>query len=265
MTLLISLPDSWNSFISTVDPGSLSDKNDPDSSKLISRILEEDLWTYSKNSAPEIALPARESHSSHHSNKPHCFHCGSKTHFLWDCPEPESNSDSDSDHNNHCHRHCHHLQLHLAAAYIEPNFAFWCAHPCQSVFIAVLQCRWLLFGSIKFYGFINCLSILKLRMCSPAIGLSALCYVVEMCSPTTCLFIWLRCVLPNPVEFCTLDGLLFLVELCTPRIVIEFGCSFVLPDPPVVSASLVEVMYSQTCTCCCYSVVELCTPKRFKV
>jgi len=56
--LLTSLPNSWNLFASTIDKSTILDTADPDSSKLISKILEEDLCKKSKNTSFEIALPA---------------------------------------------------------------------------------------------------------------------------------------------------------------------------------------------------------------
>lgn len=106
MTLLTSLPDTWSSFISSIDPSSISDKSDPDSSKLIARILEEDLRIHSKNSAPEIALPASNVHSHSSQPRPHrpqCFRCGKKGYMIRDCKEPEPDSDSDDNRGHQSH------------------------------------------------------------------------------------------------------------------------------------------------------------------
>jgi len=61
--LLISLPDSWDLFASTIDKSTILDTADPDSSKLISKILEEDLHKKSKNTSSEIALPVHSNHN----------------------------------------------------------------------------------------------------------------------------------------------------------------------------------------------------------
>jgi len=61
--LLTSLPDSWDFFASTIDKSTILDTADPDSSKLISKILEEDLRKKSKNTSSEIALPAHGNHN----------------------------------------------------------------------------------------------------------------------------------------------------------------------------------------------------------
>ena len=61
--ILISLPDSWDLFASTIDKSTISDIADPDSSKLISKILEEDLCKKSKNISSEIALLAHGNHN----------------------------------------------------------------------------------------------------------------------------------------------------------------------------------------------------------
>jgi len=61
--LLTSLPDSWDLFVFTIDKSTILDTADPDSSKLISKILEEDLCKTSKNTSSEIALSAHGNHN----------------------------------------------------------------------------------------------------------------------------------------------------------------------------------------------------------
>jgi len=61
--LLTSLPDSWDLFASTIDKFTILDTADPDSSKLISKILEEDLCKKSKNISSEITLLAYGNHN----------------------------------------------------------------------------------------------------------------------------------------------------------------------------------------------------------
>jgi len=60
---LISLPDSWDLFTSSINKSTILDIADPDSSKLISKILEEDLCKKSKNTSSEIALLAHGNYS----------------------------------------------------------------------------------------------------------------------------------------------------------------------------------------------------------
>ena len=56
--LLTSLLNSWDLFVSTIDKSTILDTTDPDLSKLISKILEEDLCKKSKNISSEITLSA---------------------------------------------------------------------------------------------------------------------------------------------------------------------------------------------------------------
>jgi len=60
---LISLSNSWDLFTSTIDKSTILDTTDPDSFKLISKILEEDLYKKSKNTSSEIALSAHANYS----------------------------------------------------------------------------------------------------------------------------------------------------------------------------------------------------------
>ncbi|KAJ7358274.1 hypothetical protein DFH08DRAFT_616322, partial [Mycena albidolilacea] len=53
ITLLTSLPDSWDTFISEIDTASLAK-----STKLVARILEQDRRRQAKPSSNEVALPA---------------------------------------------------------------------------------------------------------------------------------------------------------------------------------------------------------------
>ncbi|KAF5390897.1 hypothetical protein D9757_003919 [Collybiopsis confluens] len=57
-TLLTSLPDSWDQFASSIDKSSITESADPNPSKLVAKVLEEDLQKRSKNPSPEIALYA---------------------------------------------------------------------------------------------------------------------------------------------------------------------------------------------------------------
>jgi len=61
--LLTLLPDFWDLFASTIDKSTILNTVDPDSSKLISKILEEDLYKKSKNTSSEIALLAHDNYN----------------------------------------------------------------------------------------------------------------------------------------------------------------------------------------------------------
>jgi len=61
--LLTPLPNSWDLFAFTIDKSTILDIANPDSSKLISKILEEDLHKKSKNTSFKIALLAYGNHN----------------------------------------------------------------------------------------------------------------------------------------------------------------------------------------------------------
>lgn len=85
ITLLTSLPESWNSFISSVDTADLKD-----SYKLISRILQEDIRLREKTSDSTMALAA---HGKKKFNpKITCYGCGEIGHIRSNCPNGKKNS-----------------------------------------------------------------------------------------------------------------------------------------------------------------------------
>ena len=61
--LFTPLPNSWNLFVSTIDKSTILDTADSDLSKLISKILEEDLYKKSKNTSSKIVLLAHGNHN----------------------------------------------------------------------------------------------------------------------------------------------------------------------------------------------------------
>ena len=61
--LLTLLPDSWDLFVFTIDKSTILDTANPNSSKLISKILEKDLHKKFKNISSEIALSAHGNHN----------------------------------------------------------------------------------------------------------------------------------------------------------------------------------------------------------
>lgn len=75
ITLLTSLPDSWDSFIQGIDTTTLDN-----STKLIARILEQDRRLEAKPNADEVALT-----STSRSNDITCYHCGRKGHIKSEC------------------------------------------------------------------------------------------------------------------------------------------------------------------------------------
>ena len=78
ITLLTSLPESWNNFIAGIDTTSLKD-----SSKLIARILEQ--YRRIKSANDDTALVAKNSGKFGNKRHPNikCFKCGKKGHFPW--------------------------------------------------------------------------------------------------------------------------------------------------------------------------------------
>ncbi|KAJ7315150.1 hypothetical protein DFH08DRAFT_633694, partial [Mycena albidolilacea] len=87
ITLLTSLPDSWDNFISGVDTASLTE-----STKLVARILEQDRRRKAKPSSDEVALPAHFHKQKHGHGKQSkfnpkvtCYGCGRIGHIISDC------------------------------------------------------------------------------------------------------------------------------------------------------------------------------------
>ncbi|KAF5345723.1 hypothetical protein D9757_014965 [Collybiopsis confluens] len=139
-TLLTSLPDSWDQFASSIDKSTITDTVDPDSSKLIAKILEDDLRRRSKNSSSEIALSA-QSGKPHHSLSPHphnkskfnsnvtCYYCGRAGHIQKECRtrkrdnqhrgKPGTNRNGNSNFGGKNFQNHSHM-----AAYSDPDYAF---------------------------------------------------------------------------------------------------------------------------------------------
>ncbi|THV02128.1 hypothetical protein K435DRAFT_792796 [Dendrothele bispora CBS 962.96] len=84
ITLLTSLPKTWNAFIGSIDLSSLSDKADPDSSKIIARILEEDRRLREQGTTSDTALAAKPR------GKVTCYLCGKLGHVIRDCPKKKA-------------------------------------------------------------------------------------------------------------------------------------------------------------------------------
>lgn len=90
ITLLTSLPDSWDTFISGVDTASLTE-----STKLVARILEQDRRRKAKPSSDEVALPAhfhkhKHGKQSKFNPKVTCYGCGRIGHMIGDCRDVKS-------------------------------------------------------------------------------------------------------------------------------------------------------------------------------
>jgi hypothetical protein len=85
ITLLTSLLDSWDTFISGIDMASLTE-----SAKLVARILEQDRRRLAKPSSDEVALPVNF-HKHQRAKQPPfspkviCYGCGRIGHMIGDC------------------------------------------------------------------------------------------------------------------------------------------------------------------------------------
>jgi hypothetical protein len=90
ITLLTSLPESWNNFIAGIDTTSLKD-----SSKLIARILEQSRRL--KSTSEDTSLAAKSGGKFAKKKNPNikCFKCGKKGHVMADCRSKEKKEGSD--------------------------------------------------------------------------------------------------------------------------------------------------------------------------
>jgi hypothetical protein len=90
ITLLTSLPESWNNFIAGIDTSTLKD-----SSKLIARILEQ--YRRIKSTGEETALAAKTSGKFGKKKNPNikCFKCGKRGHIATECRSKDKREGSD--------------------------------------------------------------------------------------------------------------------------------------------------------------------------
>ncbi|CAK5270962.1 unnamed protein product [Mycena citricolor] len=84
-TLLTSLPDSWDTFIQSVDTSSFTD-----SAPLIARILERDRQRKAKPTSDDVALPARSAKTGKFSTNVSCYGCGRRGHVIADCRDTKA-------------------------------------------------------------------------------------------------------------------------------------------------------------------------------
>jgi hypothetical protein len=130
ITLLTSLLNSWDTFISRIDMASLTE-----STKLVARILEQDRRRLAKPSSDEVALPANF-HKHQRAKQPPfspkviCYGCGQIRHMIGDCrdvkaekhiPPPRSRTLT-----NHKERYAnkHHTHLVQSSSNSDTDFAF---------------------------------------------------------------------------------------------------------------------------------------------
>ena len=142
--LLTLLPGSWDLFVSTIDKSTILDIADLDLSKLISKILEEDLCKKSKNTSSEIVLSAygnhnyqgpstinNHSHRSKYNANVTCYYCKHVGHIQKECwtkkqdlqngEKPGNNSNN----NNNSHGHRRNFQNFSNTAYlVQLEFLF---------------------------------------------------------------------------------------------------------------------------------------------
>ncbi len=90
ITLLTSLPESWNAFISSIDTADLKD-----SYKLIARVLQEDIWQKDKTSNRDTMLVA-QFHKKKYNPNVTCFGCGKCGHIVADCEDGSGKKESTS-------------------------------------------------------------------------------------------------------------------------------------------------------------------------
>src|SRR5215471_13529890 len=84
ITLLTSLPDSWNPFIASIDSTQLANSN-----TLIAQILEEDRRLHSKNDTTLASQERRKGQKKKYNPNVTCYNCGKKGHIKPDCRSPK--------------------------------------------------------------------------------------------------------------------------------------------------------------------------------
>ena len=92
ITILMSLPDSWDTFISSTDTSALTN-----AAKLIARIIEHDRRLRSRNADDKgLVAKGKFQKKSEHLKKIKCFGCGKKGHYQSDCRSSKSGTDQKS-------------------------------------------------------------------------------------------------------------------------------------------------------------------------